>query len=69
MHRLKVLNLSNNHLLSLPLPNERSDLNRLQELYLSCNQLDDDVFAIISRYERLKVLHLAYNRIEQVDDA
>lgn len=44
------------------------DLNRLQELYLSCNELDDDVFAIISRYERLKILHLAYNRLEQIDE-
>ncbi|CAF3582304.1 unnamed protein product [Rotaria sordida] len=68
MHRLKILNLSHNQLISLPLPNDRSDLNRLQELYLSCNELDDDVFAIISRYERLKILHLAYNKIEQIDD-
>lgn len=67
-HRLRVLNLSQNQLVSLPLPNDRSDLNRLQELYLSCNELDDDVFAIISRYERLKILYLAYNRIEQLDD-
>ena len=67
-HRLRVLNLSQNQLVSLPLPNDRADLNRLQELYLSCNEFDDDVFAIISRYERLKVLYLAYNRIEQLDD-
>ncbi|CAF5054572.1 unnamed protein product, partial [Rotaria sp. Silwood1] len=69
MHRLKVVNLSHNQLISLPLPNDRTDLNRLQELYLSCNDLYDDVFAIISRYERLKILHLAYNKIEQIDDA
>ncbi|CAF3288286.1 unnamed protein product [Rotaria socialis] len=68
MRRLKILNLSSNQLVALPLPNDRTDLNRLQELYLSCNELDDDVFAIISRYERLKVLYLAYNKIEQIDD-
>jgi len=68
LHRLKVLNLTQNQLVSLPLPNDRTDLNRLQELYLSANELDDDVFAIISRYERLKILHLSFNRIEQLDD-
>jgi Leucine-rich repeat (LRR) protein len=68
MHRLKILNISHNQLVSLPLPNDRTDLNRLQELYLSCNELDDDVFAIISRYERLKILYVAYNRIEQIDE-
>ncbi|CAF0847185.1 unnamed protein product [Adineta steineri] len=68
MHRLKILNLSSNQLISLPLPNDRTDLNRLQELYLSCNELDDDVFALISRYERLKILYLAYNKLEQLDD-
>jgi hypothetical protein len=68
LHKLKILNLSQNQLGSLPLPNDRTDLNRLQELYLSSNELDDDVFAIISRYERLKILYLAYNRIEQIDD-
>ena len=68
MHKLKILNLSQNQLISLPLPNDRTDLNRLQELYLSFNEFDDDVFAIISRYERLKILYLAYNKIEQVDD-
>ena len=68
MHRLKILNLTSNQLISLPLPNDRTDLNRLQELYLSSNELDDDVFAIISRYERLKILYLAYNKIEQIDD-
>ena len=68
MHRLKILNLSENQLVSLPLPNDRTDLNRLQELYLSCNELVDDAFAIISRYERLKILYLSYNKIEQVDD-
>lgn len=68
LNRLRVLNLSQNCLTSLPLPNDRTDLNRLQEFYLSCNELDDDVFAILSRYERLKILHLSYNRIEQIDD-
>jgi Leucine-rich repeat (LRR) protein len=68
MHRLKILNLSSNQLISLPLPNDRADLNRLQELYLSSNELDDDVFAIISRYERLKILYLPFNKIEQIDD-
>ena len=68
MHKLKILNLSQNQLVSLPLPNDRMDLNRLQELYLSSNEFDDDVFAIISRYERLKILYLAYNKIEQIDD-
>lgn len=68
MHRLKIFNISHNQLVSLPLPNDRTDLNRLQELYLSCNEFDDDVFAIISRYERLKILYMAYNRIEQIDE-
>lgn len=63
-----MLNLTQNQLVSLPLPNDRTDLNRLQELYLSANELDDDVFAIISRYERLKILYLSFNRIEQLDD-
>lgn len=68
MHKLKILNLSQNHLSTLPLPNDRTDLNRLQELYLSSNEFDDDVLAIISRYERLKILYLPYNKIEQIDE-
>lgn len=64
--RLKILNLSSNALTSLPPLNEIEDLNKVQELYLTQNSLQNDCILVISGYQRLKILHLAYNEITHI---
>jgi len=66
---LKVLNLSQNLLESLPTFGKRCPI---QELLLSRNQLQDmeDKEALEFLYEctTLKRLHLAFNKIEKVNE-
>lgn len=52
----------------MPPLNPFLDLNKVQQLFLSCNRLADDVIKIISGYRRLRVLDLAYNLIRNLDD-
>jgi PH domain/leucine-rich repeat-containing protein phosphatase len=66
--RLKIFNASHNRLVSLPPPHSAEDLNKFQELYLSHNLLQDDVMRTIYQYPRLKVLHLAYNNLYEVNE-
>lgn len=42
--------------------------NKLQELYLSANELGDDVIPQIMLFQKLRVLHIAYNRITEIHD-
>ncbi|OUC47793.1 leucine Rich repeat-containing domain protein [Trichinella nativa] len=62
MHRLRVLNLSQNRLVALPAPSALSELNRIQQLYLACNRLTDASLTVIARYRRLQVLDISHNR-------
>lgn len=64
--RLRVLNCTKNKLSQLPPLNENSDLNKVQELYLTGNNLGDTAMEVISGYARLKVLHIAYNEIHEL---
>jgi len=66
--RLRVLNATKNRLSSLPPLNENQDLNKVQELYLTCNALTDSAMGVISGYSRLKLLHIAHNDIEHLRD-
>ena len=58
--------MTKNHLSSLPRPNNNHDLNRLEQLYLSFNELGNDVLEVVCGYPRLQVLHLAYNGLTEV---
>jgi len=66
--RLHVLNGTKNHLTSLPLLNNNADLNNVKELYLSGNELGNDVLDIVAGYSRLRILHLAYNELTELYD-
>ena len=66
--RLRVLNVTKNRLSSLPPLNVNHDLNKVQELYLTCNSLTDSAMSVISQYSRLKLLHIAHNDIEHLHD-
>ena len=67
-NKLKLLNLSKNRLQQLPPLNALSDRNRVQELFLSFNFLEEDSFWLVSGYERLKVLHMAHNCLKTVPE-
>ena len=66
--RLRVFNASKNRLTHIPPLNQSEDLNKVQELYLSGNQLQSDALRTACGYPRLKVLHMANNEIEHIDD-
>jgi len=66
--RLRVLNGTNNHLTSLPLLNNNPDLNNVRELYLSGNELGNEVLDVVAGYRRLRILHLAYNELTELYD-
>lgn len=68
-NKLKCLNLTKNFLRFLPQPNANDSLNKLQELYLTANKLQDNVFQVISCFPRLKKLHLAENIIEEIPES
>lgn len=68
LSRLRFVCLTNNKLETIPVPNHNVYQNKLQELYLSANLLDDDVIPKIIMFQKLKILHLAYNRITEIHD-
>lgn len=68
-NKLRCLNLTKNFLRFLPQPNPNESLNKLQELYLTGNKLQDNVFQVISCFPRLKKLHLAENIIEEIPES
>lgn len=67
--RLRVLNLSQNLLESLPNFGKRCSI---QELYLSRNQLHDledkEALEFLLECTTLKRLHLSFNKIEKVNE-
>jgi len=66
--RLRVLNGTKNQLTSLPPLNNNLDLNNVRELYLSGNELSNDVLETVAGYWRLQILHLAYNELTELYD-
>ncbi|KAH3770493.1 hypothetical protein DPMN_171780 [Dreissena polymorpha] len=66
--KLRYICLTNNALEMVPKPNATGYQNKLQELYLSANRLDNNVIAIIAMFQKLKILHLAYNQITEIHD-
>jgi len=66
--RLRVLNGTNNHLTSLPSLNNNPDLNNVKELYLSGNELGNDVLDVVGGYSWLRILHLAHNELTELYD-
>jgi len=66
--RLRTLNVTKNHLTTLPALNSNLDLNKVQELYLSGNLFTNSVVRVVSGYSRLKVLHLAQNELTEIFD-
>ncbi|WAR12148.1 PHLP2-like protein [Mya arenaria] len=66
--KLRFICLTNNRLETIPEPNQTGYQNKLQELYLSANRLDDSVVPRITLFQKLKILHLAYNQITEIHD-
>jgi len=66
--RLRVLNGTRNHLTSLPPLNNNPEQNNVKELYLSENDLENNVLDVIAGYSRLRILHLAYNELTELYD-
>ena len=61
-----MLNGTKNYLTSLPLLNSNRELNNVKELYLSGNELGNDVLDIVGGYSHLQILHLAYNELTEL---
>ncbi|KAL4235210.1 PH domain leucine-rich repeat-containing protein phosphatase 2 [Mactra antiquata] len=66
--KLRYVCLTNNQLETIPDANSNIYQNKLNELYLSANKLGDDVIHKITLFHKLKILHLAYNRITEIHD-
>ncbi|KAL7635426.1 UNVERIFIED_CONTAM: hypothetical protein RMT77_014495 [Armadillidium vulgare] len=72
-NRLRILNISSNNLQILPDPIKTTNQNNapifppLQELYAADNQLTN--LAPISRYQRLRILHVPFNNISVFPDS
>lgn len=60
-NKLKILNLSSNRLNFLPNLNEMYDLNKVQELYLTGNLLNDRACFTLCGFHRLKVTFIPAN--------
>ncbi|XP_013390226.1 uncharacterized protein LOC106158698 [Lingula anatina] len=65
-NKLRVFNATSNKLTSLPDLSPVQDLNKIQELYLSGNFLQDESFTTLCGYQRLKCLHIAHNDIYEI---
>lgn len=63
--RLKYLNLTGNELQSVPQFSFTHN-SRLFELYLSDNKLEDDCVPFVCSFTKLRVLHIAHNRITEI---
>ncbi|KAH9504902.1 PH domain leucine-rich repeat-containing protein phosphatase 2 [Bulinus truncatus] len=67
-HRLRYLNVTKNKLIDLPAPNKNDSYNKLQELYLSFNHLGNQCLHKICCFPRLRVLHLAKNKLSVIEE-
>lgn len=63
--RLKYLNLTGNDLQSVP-QFSFTHSSRLHELYLSDNRLEDDSIPFLCTFTKLRILHIAHNRITEI---
>ena len=68
LDRLRYLNLTRNKLCDLPAPNHNDSFNKLQELYLSFNNLGNAAVAKVCCFPRLRVLHLAANKVSVIEE-
>ncbi|ESO82713.1 hypothetical protein LOTGIDRAFT_155730 [Lottia gigantea] len=65
-HKLRYLNVTKNNLVDLPAPNRNESLNKLQELYLTANQVGNQAAHKVCFFRRLRILHLANNKLTQI---
>ncbi|XP_065184793.1 PH domain leucine-rich repeat protein phosphatase 1-like isoform X1 [Sycon ciliatum] len=63
---LIALNLSSNLLTGLPPIGPAHEIYHMEELALTNNSLNEQCFATIAGYKKLKILHLAMNQIRQL---
>nr|XP_034338092.1 PH domain leucine-rich repeat-containing protein phosphatase 2 isoform X2 [Crassostrea gigas] len=63
--KLKYLNLTGNDLQSVP-QFSFTHSSRLHELYLSDNRLEDDSIPFLCTFTKLRILHIAHNRITEI---
>uniref|UniRef100_A0A0N5BG01 PPM-type phosphatase domain-containing protein n=1 Tax=Strongyloides papillosus TaxID=174720 RepID=A0A0N5BG01_STREA len=68
-HRLTHLNISNNKLTSLPNANNFTDLNRMQVLKMSRNQLSESCIPVIMSLKKLRHLDISYNNFYFFNDS
>ncbi|XP_041375510.1 PH domain leucine-rich repeat-containing protein phosphatase 2-like [Gigantopelta aegis] len=66
--KLRYLNLTRNNITDLPTPNRNDSYNKIQELYLMSNNLNNKAVRKICCFPRLRVLHLANNNISELVD-
>ncbi|GFR82039.1 PH domain leucine-rich repeat-containing protein phosphatase 1 [Elysia marginata] len=66
--RLRYLNVTKNKLCDLPPPNSNDSYNKLQELYLSFNHLANRALEKICCFPRLRVLHMARNKLSVIEE-
>ena len=66
--RLKLLNVTMNHLTHLPSVNNNVDLNRIEQLFASFNEFTNDVIEVVSQCPRLRTVHLAHNSLTEIYD-
>ncbi|XP_061163217.1 PH domain leucine-rich repeat-containing protein phosphatase 2-like isoform X1 [Saccostrea echinata] len=64
-NKLKYLNLTGNNLQSVP-QFSFTHSSRLHELYLSDNKLEDDCIPFLCSFTKLRILHIAHNRITEI---
>lgn len=64
--RLRHLNVSTNVLVSIPILGPTDDLNNVEELFLSGNMLRESAMLVAARYKKLRVLHIAFNKIKNI---
>lgn len=68
LYRLRYLNMTRNRLCDIPVPNLNDSFNKLQELYLSFNNLGNSAVTKVCCFPRLRVLHLAGNKISVIEE-
>uniref|UniRef100_A0AC35GDY6 PPM-type phosphatase domain-containing protein n=1 Tax=Panagrolaimus sp. PS1159 TaxID=55785 RepID=A0AC35GDY6_9BILA len=68
-HHLRHINLTNNCLTELPAMNSFHDLNRLQTMKLSGNQLTETSLSSIVACRKLRILDISYNNFRFFNDS
>ncbi|XP_062500993.1 PH domain leucine-rich repeat-containing protein phosphatase 2-like isoform X2 [Corticium candelabrum] len=65
-YKLRYFNASTNLLMSIPVMGARDVIYNIEELYLSCNGLKDSAMLNVVRYKKLRIFHIAFNRIKNI---